>query len=109
MEQINTALRYRLGQALYRLVEGPVAKTWDDESRKYFHKIGIKTEASKESTLYTSVHYVVQPNLKAKYTCEIQVRTLADEIWGELSHAINYPYPVQERGVLRTNSRFSHA
>ncbi|MGH9905928.1 MAG: hypothetical protein ACRD8U_10160 [Pyrinomonadaceae bacterium] len=26
-------------------------------------------------------------------TYEIQVRTLADEIWGEIDHKINYPYP----------------
>ncbi len=26
-----------------------------------------------------------------KITCEIQVRTLADEIWGEIDHRLNYP------------------
>jgi ppGpp synthetase/RelA/SpoT-type nucleotidyltranferase len=25
--------------------------------------------------------------------CEIQVRTLFEEIWGEVDHQINYPFP----------------
>lgn len=94
IDHINKALQKRFGEALYRLVEGPVAKTWDDESRKYFGEIGIRTERNKESSLYTSVHYVIRPNLRTKSTCEIQVRTLADEVWGEVDHAINYPYKV---------------
>jgi putative GTP pyrophosphokinase len=94
MDHINKALLRRFDEALYRLIEGPVAKTWDDESRKYFEGINIRTEKSRESSLYTSVHYVIRPNLKTKSTCEIQVRTLADEVWGEVDHAINYPYRV---------------
>jgi putative GTP pyrophosphokinase len=27
-----------------------------------------------------------------KMTCEIQVRTLAEEIWGEVDHRLNYPH-----------------
>jgi len=94
MDHINKALLKRFDEALYRLKEGPIAKTWDDESRKYFNEINIRTEKNKESGLYTSVHYVIRPNLKTKSTCEIQVRTLADEVWGEVDHAINYPYRV---------------
>jgi putative GTP pyrophosphokinase len=94
MDHINKALLNRFDEALYRLIEGPIAKTWDDESRKYFEGINIRTEKSNESSLYTSVHYVIRPNLKAKSTCEVQVRTLADEVWGEVDHAINYPYRV---------------
>lgn len=95
MDRINKALLNRFDEALYRLIEGPVAKTWDDESRKYFEEISIRTEKSNESSLYTSVHYVIRSNLKTKSTCEIQVRTLADEVWGEVDHAINYPYKVK--------------
>jgi putative GTP pyrophosphokinase len=71
------------------LVEGPVAKTWDDESRAYFGALGWQTE--KSESMYTSVHYVVQPNSRTEVTCEIQVRTLMEEVWGEVDHAINYP------------------
>jgi putative GTP pyrophosphokinase len=94
IDHISKALLRIFDEALYRLIEGPTAKTWDDESRKYFEGINIRTEKSKEFSLYTSVHYVIRPNLRTKSTCEIQVRTLADEIWGEVDHAINYPYRV---------------
>jgi putative GTP pyrophosphokinase len=43
--------------------------------------------------MYTSVHYVVQANQRTKVTCEIQVRTLMDEVWAEVSHRVNYPTP----------------
>jgi len=94
MDDINKALMAIFDEAIYRLVEGPVAKTWDDESRKYFEEINIRTERNKQTNLYTSVHYVIRPNMKTNSTCEIQVRTLADEIWGEVDHTINYPYKV---------------
>jgi GTP pyrophosphokinase len=94
MGAINKALLRLFDEAYYRLVEGPIAKTWDDESRNYFQEIGIRTEKN-QASLYTSVHYVIRPNLKTKSTCEIQVRTLADEIWGEVDHSINYPYRVE--------------
>src|SRR5207249_475816 len=41
--------------------------------------------------MYTTVHYVVRANQKTNVTCEVQVRTLMDEVWGEVSHRVNYP------------------
>ena len=90
MEEIDRALQSRLREAaIYRVIEGPSARTWDDEARAYFRRIGIKPKTS--PTLYTSVHYVIKTLTQTKYTCEIQVRTLAEELWGEVNHAINYP------------------
>lgn len=31
-------------------------------------------------------------NAKSDVTCETQVRTLFEEIWGEIDHTINYPH-----------------
>ncbi len=73
------------------VVTGPEAKTWDDEYRGYFEKMGVKTISSE--SLYTSVHYILKPNSNFPYKCELQVRTLAEEIWGEVSHTIDYPEP----------------
>ena len=87
---INECLERIFGEQFYRVIEGPSARTWDDESREYFRS--IKTRFIKSATLYTSVHYVIAPNQKTKYTCEIQVRTLAEELWGEVDHTINYPH-----------------
>jgi len=91
MDAINKALLALFAEERYRLREGPIARTWDDESREYFKNIGIKTQTS--SSMYTSVHYVIEPNRRTRYTCEIQVRTLMEEVWGEVSHKVNYPQP----------------
>ncbi len=93
MEDIHHHLSEALNEGLFPIMEGPVAKTWDNETRDYFRDIGIQTEDS--DSLYTSVHYVIGSNSKTKYTCEIQVRTLAEELWGEVSHSFNYPRPTQ--------------
>jgi putative GTP pyrophosphokinase len=90
-EQIKLCLERILSDQKYRIIEGPSARTWDDESRAYFRS--IDTRFIKSDTLYTSVHYVIAPNQKTRCTCEIQVRTLAEELWGEVDHTINYPKP----------------
>jgi|SRR5690348_13897242 len=76
----------------FPVIEGPEARVWDDEYRAFFEGIGIKTKKSNER-MYTSVHYVVGLNAKTQLTGEIQVRTLAEELWGEVDHTINYPNP----------------
>lgn len=88
IEEINRELLAIFEEQRWLKLEAS-ARTWDDESRKYFSDIGIATEDSK--TMYTSVHYVVQPNSRTALTCEIQVRTLMEEVWGEVDHQINYP------------------
>jgi ppGpp synthetase/RelA/SpoT-type nucleotidyltranferase len=89
IQEIDVALKQILADERIKIIEGPIARTWDDESRAYFAEIGIET-VSTADTLYTSVHYIVESNDK---TAEIQVRTLAEEIWGEVDHTINYPHP----------------
>ena len=73
------------------LIEEPKAYTWDPECKKFFESLGVGVEI-KES-YYTSVHYVVRPRLDSPHCCEIQVRTLFEEIWGEVDHTLNYPTP----------------
>lgn len=74
----------------WKLVEAPKAYTWEPESKDFFKELGIGTEV--KETFYTSVHYVIKPNNeKSSISCEIQVRTLFEEIWGEIDHTINYP------------------
>jgi ppGpp synthetase/RelA/SpoT-type nucleotidyltranferase len=72
------------------LYETPKARTWDDENRSFFQQCGIRTV--KSPTMYTSVHYVVESHSAMRATCEIQVRTLAEELWGEVDHTLNYPH-----------------
>lgn len=71
------------------LPEPPKAYTWDPESKVFFESLGVNVEV-KES-FYTSVHYLVKPREDSPICCEIQVRTLFEEIWGEIDHSLNYP------------------
>ena len=91
IQRIDPLLREIFAEQKYELLEGPFARTWDDESREFFKACGIETQDS--PTLYTSVHYVIGSASRTTVTCEIQVRTLMEEVWGEVDHAINYPTP----------------
>ena len=82
--------------------------TWDPESKKMYDDLKITTEI--RSTFYTSVHYLIKPNNNNPnpICCEIQVRTLFEEIWGEIDHSINYPHPTDNiacREQLRVLSK----
>jgi putative GTP pyrophosphokinase len=89
--KIHTVLMEVIERANFDLFEEPFAHIWDEEARSFFESIGIRPEFNPR--MYSSVHYVLQARSKHAVTCEIQVRTLADEIWGEIDHKINYPEP----------------
>jgi putative GTP pyrophosphokinase len=88
-------LKY-IAEGDWTFVEPPRAFTWDPESKSMYDKLGIESEV--RDTFYTSVHYVVRPNNTNPnpVCCEIQVRTLFEEIWGEIDHSINYPHPTED-------------
>lgn len=92
----------------WKFVEPPVANTWDPESEKYFQDMGLK--CNRRDTYYTSIHYLVKPNNDRNHVCcEIQVRTLFEEIWGEIDHSINYPHPTESiacKEQLRVLAKF---
>jgi ppGpp synthetase/RelA/SpoT-type nucleotidyltranferase len=93
IRDIDAALKDIFEEQTYDLIEGPFARTWDDESREFFRGCGIEPQVS--PTMYTSVHYVVGSASRTTVTCEIQVRTLMEEVWGEVDHTINYPDPTE--------------
>ena len=86
---IDAAIRSLLTEQNYAIIEGPVARVWDNEYKEIFAAMGIATQANER--MYTSVHYVVEESARSKRTAEIQVRTLAEELWGEVDHSMNYP------------------
>jgi ppGpp synthetase/RelA/SpoT-type nucleotidyltranferase len=88
---INQAINEKIKNGDWVFVEPPMAFTWDPESAQFYNNLGIKTEV--RETYYTSIHYLVKPNNQNSICCEIQVRTLFEEIWGEIDHTINYPNP----------------
>ena len=67
----------------------PTAYCWDVEYQELFENIGLKTEP--RESMYTTVHYDIIANQRTKIKCELQVRSLMDEVWGEVSHQVNYP------------------
>ncbi len=87
---IHEALMKLLDDANWDHHEPPSAHVWDEEARKYFEDLDVKTEVNPR--LYSSVHYLIRPRGKTEPVVEIQVRTLADELWGEVDHKINYPH-----------------
>jgi putative GTP pyrophosphokinase len=88
---IHEKITKQIEEKNWAFYEKPKAYTWDIELQSYFASLGLEVKINER--YYTSVHYVVKPHSDSPYTCEIQVRTLFEEIWGELDHSINYPSP----------------
>lgn len=90
MEELHPLILEMISAEGYVLVGRPEAKTWDLEYETMFKKLGLVVV--RNESLYTSVHYVIKQNSTTRRLCELQVRTLAEEVWGEISHKINYPH-----------------
>ncbi len=104
--EINTAINNKIETGDWLFVEQPKAFTWDPESVHFYKSLNVLTEL--RDTYYTSIHYLVKPNNHNSICCEIQVRTLFEEIWGEIDHTINYPNPTDSiacREQLRVLSK----
>ena len=90
MEKLHPLILKVLDDEGYVLEGRPEAKTWDLEYETMFTSLGL--DVKRNESLYTSVHYVIKQNSTNPRLCELQVRTLAEEVWGEISHTINYPH-----------------
>ena len=90
IENIHPLIMSVFNEEGYVVSGEPEAKTWDFEYEQMFKVLNLKVE--RNESLYTSVHYVVKQNTTTRRLCELQVRTLAEEVWGEISHTINYPH-----------------
>lgn len=90
VEKIHPLIMRLIKEEGYVFNTEPEAKTWDLEYEQMFK--GLKVKVERDESLYTSVHYVVKQNSTNRRLCELQVRTLTEEVWGEISHTINYPH-----------------
>lgn len=97
---LHSFISGRVKKKVWKLVEKPVAYTWDPESVVFFKKFKLRTEV--KPSYYTSVHYLVAPanEEESSVCCEIQVRTLFEEAWGEIDHSINYPDKTEKLASL---------
>ena len=79
----------------YKFAKKPFAYVvkGDEESRYKERGLSIKHRND-----YRSVHYLI----KHKGTfVELQVRTLSEEVWGEIDHNIRYPYNIHNEMLTR--------
>lgn len=92
-QQFKMVHEYICHNPKWKLKEKPIAYTWDPETKDFFkNELGIKNVKQKDS-YYTSLHYVINTyNKQNTPCCEIQVRTLLEESWGEVDHSFNYPH-----------------
>jgi putative GTP pyrophosphokinase len=79
----------------YRVKEGPTAIVWDQEYGELYKKLEIATQT--RASMYMSVHYVVEAATKPRILVELQVRTLMEEVWGEIDHRVRYKHPQVKR------------
>lgn len=87
--EIHQLFKAKIDSGDWTLAEQPKAYTWDPESRTFFENLGLL--CSVKESFYTSVHYVVRPKPDTMLACEVQVRTLFEEVWGEVDHSLKYP------------------
>jgi putative GTP pyrophosphokinase len=93
--EMNKHIKRILHSKKIRIVEGPNIHCWDRDYENVFKRFGIavKKPSNKpgaRNSMYTSVHYILEANERTKITFELQVRTLADELWAEVSHRVAY-------------------
>lgn len=87
---VDNAIRRKIENGDWVFNELPKAFTWDPEASRFFSSFDVEVQT--RDTFYTSVHYIIKPRQESHVCCEIQVRTLFEEIWGEIDHMINYPH-----------------
>lgn len=84
----------------YSMAEPPQAYTRYGDRDIFKDK--IKKDHSNKG--YRSQHYIVK--YKGNY-CEIQVRTLAEEVYGEFDHTVKYPYRDHNNFLIRYTNMVS--
>lgn len=92
-ERIHSAINRQIEIGDWVLGEKPKAFSWDPEAVDYYRRLGFEPEI--RPTFYTSIHYLLRPSAGSDLCCEVQVRTLFEEIWGEVDHSMNYPRKVE--------------
>lgn len=106
--KIHQEILNQIDEQEWYFFEPPKAYTWDPESEAFYKDLNITCEV--KDSFYTSIHYIVEPRENSPIKCEIQVRTLFEEIWGEIDHFLNYPEENQSiacREQLRVLAKLS--
>ena len=86
--------------AAHYIAEPPVAYTRYGDRDIFQRKIHVEHT----NKGYRSQHYIVYFN---HYYCEIQVRTLTEEVYGEFDHKVKYPYRNDNKFLIRYTATLS--
>ncbi|MDA3939178.1 MAG: RelA/SpoT domain-containing protein [Spirochaetia bacterium] len=90
----------------WQFEEQPIAYVRNGDSKRildYYKENNCQVEEHPYG--YRSVHYVLKTTYNNKeYFVEIQVRTIFEEAWGEIDHAIRYPYHADKELLFRLSS-----
>ena len=81
----------------YSVVEPATGHCWDLEYEAIYREAGVIPRS--RDSMYSSVHLVLGANKYNPITFEVQVRTLAEELWGEVSHKAVYEDAEPSRSV----------
>jgi putative GTP pyrophosphokinase len=107
---IDALIRSKVQASDWVLAEQGKAIFWDPEDQSFFAHFDL--DVQNRETAYTSVHFLIKPNASSNLCCELQIRTLFEEIWGEVDHRLNYPVKSKSvacREQLRVLSKISGA
>lgn len=80
----------------FYIAEKPKVHIRNGDARELYDKI-LPPDCVMDGKVYRSVHYIIKYN---GVYLEIQVRTLFEEGWGEIDHAVVYPY-FQDDQILK--------
>lgn len=84
----DSLLDFDYDEKHHYIAEQPKAHIRNGDARDIFDKL-LPPDSVLDGKVYRSVHYIIK--YRGVYL-EIQVRTLFEEGWGEVDHAIVYPY-----------------
>ena len=96
-EQVYSFLDRLQRMSVFEFAEEPIAYTRYGDRDIYANK--IREEHTNRG--YRSQHYIIR--YKDLY-CEIQARTLAEEVYGEFDHKVKYPYRNSNNFLKRLSS-----
>lgn len=80
--------------------EKPFIRSWDPQIGERIREVDLDLELDdSRGRYYTSIHYLFRVNQNSPLRIEIQVRTLLEEVWGEVDHYVNYPHRTEDHSV----------
>lgn len=88
MKVIDSIIRKNISSGRWSLREKPKAYEYDLSWERELNS--MEFEVKRKDSYYTSLHYLISPASDERICCEVQVRTLIEETWGEVEHYFKY-------------------